>query len=76
MTFTGKRDDVDNLGQTISMDSYFVSSLNYQYKFNQSEQSTTMFYLKIKNIFNTDYEEIYGYGTGGRAFTLGCKYTF
>ena len=76
MTFTGNRNDVDNSGQTISMNSYFISSLNYQYKLSHLNQSETMMYLKIKNLFDTYYEEIYGYGTGGRAFTVGCKYTY
>jgi vitamin B12 transporter len=70
--YTGKRPDVDNSGNTVLMPSYTIFNLNYAFDFNQSFST----YLKIKNILNKDYEEVFGYGTGGRAFTLGLKYVF
>jgi vitamin B12 transporter len=70
--FTGKRPDVDNLGNTVSLGSNIVFNMNYSYNI------TTQFssYAKIRNILNKDYEDIYGYGTGGRSATLGLKYIF
>ena len=70
--YTGKRNDVDNLGNPVNMNSYLISNLNYRYVLNTKAE----LYLKIKNLFNKDYEEIYGYGTGGRAATVGAKYQF
>lgn len=71
-SFTGQRADVDNDGRTVSMPSYLLSNLNYRYAIDIRND----FYLKIKNAFDTEYEEIYGYGTGGRAFTAGMQYSF
>jgi vitamin B12 transporter len=70
--YTGARTDVDNLGNTVSMKSYTVFNVSYSFDINKSFQT----YLKIKNILNKDYEEVFGYGTGGRAATLGMKYLF
>ncbi len=72
LSYVGKRLDVDNVGNNVNMDSYFLSSLNYRYVLNDHQD----FYLKIKNLFDTNYEEIYGFGTGGRALTLGAHYNF
>jgi vitamin B12 transporter len=72
LSYTGKKSDVDNLGNTVQMDSYLLSNLSYRFEMNvQSEV-----YFKIKNVFNLEYEEIFGYGTGGRAMTAGMKYSF
>ncbi|MEA9356586.1 TonB-dependent receptor [Bacteriovorax sp. PP10] len=70
--FTGKRPDVDNLGNTVSLGSNIVFNMNYSYNFTEKFSS----YAKIRNILNKDYEDIYGYGTGGRSATLGLKYIF
>jgi vitamin B12 transporter len=70
--FTGKRPDVDNLGNTVHLGSNLIFNLNYAYNFTEKFSS----YAKVRNIFNKDYEDIYGYGTGGRAATLGLKYIF
>lgn len=70
--FTGKRPDVDNLGNSVTMPSHLVFNLNYAYNF--TEKFST--YAKVRNILDKDYEDIYGYGTGGRAATLGLKYIF
>ncbi len=70
--FTGKRPDVDNLGNPVSMPSYTI--FNMYYSFDVSERFST--YAKVKNIFDRDYEEVFGYGTGGRAASLGIKYLF
>jgi vitamin B12 transporter len=70
--FTGKRPDVDNLGNTVSLGSNIVFNMNYSYNITTNFSS----YAKIRNILNKDYEDIYGYGTGGRSATLGLKYIF
>lgn len=72
LSFVGQRLDVDNSGNTVRDDSYLLSNLNYRYVLNEQNE----FYLKIKNLFDKDYEEIYGFGTGGRAITVGAHYNF
>ena len=70
--FTGKKADVDNLGNPVSLGSHLVNNFSYTYSF--TEKFST--YVRVKNILDYDYEDIYGYGTGGRAATLGLKYIF
>jgi vitamin B12 transporter len=70
--FNGKRPDVDNLGNAVEMPSYLIFNANYNYAINQK----LMTYVKIRNILDHDYEEVFGYGTGGRAATLGLRYSF
>ncbi|MDD4973404.1 MAG: TonB-dependent receptor [Bacteriovorax sp.] len=72
LSYTGKRNDVDNQGLAVKMDSYLLSNLNYRYLVNNQNE----FYLKIKNLADIDYEEIYGFGTGGRAITVGAHYNY
>jgi vitamin B12 transporter len=70
--FTGKRDDVDNNGLTVKMPSYLLSNLHFRYvKKNNNE-----FFLKITNVFNRAYEEVSGFGTGGRMFNVGTRFNF
>lgn len=71
-SFIGKRSDVDNLGQAVQMESYLLSNLHYRYLLNEGSE----YYFKIKNVFDTEYEEIYGFGTGGRALSAGAQYSF
>ncbi len=70
--FTGKRPDVDNLGNTVNMPSYTIFHFNCEVEMNQN----LIAYLKIRNLLDKEYEEVYGYGTGARAGTLGLKYIF
>lgn len=72
LAFTGQRLDVDNNGRTVKANAYLLSNVSYLYKLNDKNE----FFLKIKNLFNKDYEEIYGFGTGGRALTLGAHFYF
>lgn len=62
--YVGNRPDVDQANATVIAPAYCISHLNYSYQ---------NWFLKIKNIFNTEYEEAYGYGTGGRMITFGFK---
>ncbi len=65
--YIGNRLDYNELGNIVNTPAYFISHLNYSYN---------DYFLKIKNIFNTEYEEVYGYGTGGRIITVGIKKSF
>ena len=70
--FTGKRNDVDNLGNKVHMPSYLIFNLRYEREFREN----TSIYLKVKNLLDRDYEEVYGYGTGGRMASVGLRYVF
>jgi vitamin B12 transporter len=70
--YTGKRNDVDNLGNIVKMKAHHSFDLEYRYSIDQAWSASGA----MKNIFNEYYEDIYGYGTGGRAATLGMKYIF
>ncbi len=72
LSFTGKRLDIDNNGSDVGMKSFCLTNLNYRYIMNAKNE----FYFSIKNIFDSEYEEVYGYGTGGRAITMGTRYSF
>jgi len=72
VSLTGKRLDVDNSGSNIEMKSYCLTNINYRYLMNEKNE----FYVSIKNLFDAQYEEIYGYGTGGKAITIGTHYSF
>lgn len=71
-TYRGQTLDVDNSGNNVKTPAYFIMDLNYRYVLNERND----YYIKIKNILDTNYEEIYGYGTGGRAITVGAHSTF
>ena len=71
-SYIGNRNDVDNLGNSVTMASYIISNLNYRYVMNAQNE----FYIKLKNLFDKNYEEIYGFGTGGRAVTIGAHYNY
>ena len=70
--YVGKRTDVDNLGLKTTMDDHFTFDFNYQYSIHQYCDLS----LKIKNLFNVNYEEAFGYGTGGRITTVGAHFNF
>lgn len=72
LAYVGKRQDVDNSGNDIQNAAYYLSNLNFRLATNKNKE----YYLKFKNLFNREYEEVYGYGTGGRAFTIGARYQF
>ncbi len=72
LSYTGNRTDVDNAGNTVLASSYLLSHLTYKYKLNEKNE----FFLKVKNLFNKNYEEIYGFGTGGRSLSAGAQFLF
>ena len=71
-SYVGTRDDVDNQGNKVIMPHYIISNFHYRFIMNKEKE----IYLKIQNIFDLNYEEIYGYGTSGRAMTAGVHYNF
>lgn len=72
LAFTGQRLDVDNNGNTVRTNAYLLSHLAYRYIFNEKGE----LFLKVKNLLDKNYEEIYGFGTGGRALTAGARFTY
>ena len=72
LVYVGKRNDVDNLGLKTTMDDHLTFDLNYQYSIHQYCDLS----LKIKNVFDVNYEEAFGYGTGGRITTVGAHFNF
>lgn len=70
--YQGKRNDSDSLGSTVQMTSYGLLSFDYSYLLN----ANTKVYLKLKNILNKKYEEVYGYGTSGRGLETGANFIF
>ncbi len=72
LTNVSVHNDVDNLGNEVKIKAYLIHDLSYRFSSNASFD----FYVKVKNIFNLDYEEIYGYGTAGRTITTGAQYKY
>lgn len=70
--FTGKRPDVDNAGSSVSLPSYMIFHAEYSVDMNEQLQT----YAKVRNILDKEYEDIAGFGTGGRIMTVGVKYFF
>ncbi len=67
---TGSRhDDVAN---TVQMKRYTIFNLGQNFKWSDHYSS----YVKLNNLFNNKYEEVFGYGTGGRLVTVGFKYIY
>ena len=57
---------------TVSLDDYVVSSLNVGFKANKHWRWN----LRVENLFDEKYEEVYTYGTSRRALYLGMETTF
>lgn len=66
------RSDIDNLGNPVEMPSYAL----FHFYANADLSNHFQTYLWVKNLLDHDYEEVYGYGTGGRAATIGLKYSY
>jgi vitamin B12 transporter len=70
--YSGGKIDVTNTGSPAKTKAYLVSGLNYRFVINPNKELT----VKITNLFNIDYEDIYGFGTGGRSITFGSHFIF
>lgn len=67
------RDTVDlSGGQTVTVDDSQVTDLTLSFTLT----SYAELYGRIDNLFDADYEEVYGYHTAGRAATLGFRLHF
>ncbi len=67
VSFFYNGDETDPRG---NVESWFRSDINISRKVNDSLK----IYFKIKNIFDENYQDIYGYGTEGRSFNLGLSF--
>lgn len=72
LAFTGQRLDVDNNGNTVRTNAFLLAHLAYRYMFNEKGE----LFVKVKNVMDKNYEEIYGFGTGGRALTAGARFSY
>ena len=57
---------------TVRLKDYAVVNLGGSYRFNEHFEA----YARVENVFDTDYEEIFGYNTQGRAAFFGLRGTF
>lgn len=67
--YQSKRTDVDNLGLPATLPAYIRFDFNLGYRIDHH----TSAFFRVKNLLNKHYEEIYGYGNGGRTYTLGFE---
>ncbi len=58
-------------GKEVKLDSFTVVDLKISYKLNKNID----IYLKGHNIFDEDYEYVYGYGTLGAVYYFGVRYS-
>jgi vitamin B12 transporter len=75
LIYVGKRDDKDFstfVPVRVTLPSYGMVNLSASY----SIFTYLDIYGRVDNLFNTDYEEIYGYGTAGLSGYLGFKLNF
>lgn len=70
--FTGKRWDVDQYFQRIKMDSFLREDFSLSFKFIENLRAK----IKIENLFNSSYEEVYGYKAPGRRLILNFERVF
>lgn len=70
--FTGKRWDVDQNFQRIRMDSFLREDFSLSFKFMENLRTK----IKIENLFNSSYEEVYGYKVLGRRLIINFEKYF
>lgn len=67
MEAVGKRFDTSNANfTTVQLPGYAIWNVNQRFDLSESNQLL----LAVDNIFDTDFNRVHGYGTGGRLFTL------
>jgi len=77
VTYTGERDDVffppfPADSEVVSLDSYTLVNLAASYRFGHG----TEFYGRIENMFDEDYEDIYGFSNPGVGAFAGLRIAF
>ncbi len=73
--YVGDRPDTGFAGYTpfpVTLPSYTLVNLMVSYQLDP----TINLYGRIHNLFNENYEEVYGYGTAGQSFYAGTKVSF
>ncbi|MGC4024189.1 MAG: TonB-dependent receptor [Mesorhizobium sp.] len=73
--FNGKMTDnsyVGGLTTPVTLGAYTVVNVGGSYKFNDRFEA----FGRIENLFDEDYQEVFGYNTAGRTAFLGVKGTF
>jgi vitamin B12 transporter len=73
--FNGRMDDnafVPSLPPRVTLDSYTVVNIGGSYRLNDNLEV----HGRIENLFDEDYEEVFGYNAQGRTAFLGLKGTF
>ena len=55
-----------------NIDEWVRSDLAFSRKLNKGKE----LYLKVKNIFDKDYQDVYGYGTEGLSFYIGLRLNY
>ncbi|EFK97115.1 TonB-dependent receptor, plug [sediment metagenome] len=70
--FEGRFDKTGFPSELVSLKDYTLVDLTVSYKLNESVEV----YARVENALDSDYEEIRGYGTAGRAGYGGIKITF
>ena len=73
--FNGKMEDVafvPSLPPRVTLDSYTVVNIGGSFRFNDNFEA----YGRIENLFDEQYEEVFGYNTQGRTAFLGIKGSF
>ncbi|RZV36324.1 MAG: TonB-dependent receptor [Chromatiales bacterium] len=58
--------------QVVTLQNYWLADLTAQY----DVSATTKLFVRAKNLLDTDYEQVYGYRTQGRAFYAGIQVNF
>ncbi|NOT77466.1 MAG: TonB-dependent receptor [Bacteriovoracaceae bacterium] len=69
---TGSRTDYNNQGNIVNLVDHTIFHLSLDMKINPLMNA----FFTVKNIFNHQYEEIFGYNSGKRSATLGLKASF
>ena len=75
VVFNGKMEDlafVPSLPPRVTLDPYTVVTVGGSFKFTEHLEA----YGRVENLFDEDYQEVFGYNTQGRTAFLGLKGTF
>lgn len=75
MVFNGKMEDlafVPTLPPRVTLPAYTVVNMGGSFKFNERLEA----YGRIDNLFDEDYEEVFGYNTQGRTAFVGLRGSF
>jgi vitamin B12 transporter len=75
VTFNGRMQDTayrQPAPRRVALDEYTVVNIGGSFKFNDKVEA----YARIENLFDEQYEEVYGYNTPGRTAFIGLKGSF